>query len=253
MLERVEPEGRTANSIQLWRERSRRFADLCETAAATDSKNVLGQFSQEKSTRRGSGLARRFGETSPQGWGAEKEGVVKREGGSSAVLVVLAAPKAAGCSIVRQIAQTAPRGPPLAGRPTIKPIISKAIRAPPSAFAQGFCPLAVGHAGVVAFSRIGHPATGEFQDATILAQFVESGLKREECSCIRRRLACPHAEIMHDDLSTIDKIVEIVGPLLHHAASLGKILCMIIGGTNLVALVVGKLTLDPIGMTTQFV
>ncbi|MGA2795256.1 MAG: hypothetical protein ABSE69_17360 [Roseiarcus sp.] len=32
------------------------------------------------------------------------------------------------------------------------------------------------HAGAVAFSRTGNPATGEFQDAMILAQFGEVDL-----------------------------------------------------------------------------
>ena len=36
--------------------------------------------------------------------------------------------------------------------------------------------LAVEHAGAVAFSRAGDPATGEFQDAVILARFGEVDL-----------------------------------------------------------------------------
>jgi hypothetical protein len=36
--------------------------------------------------------------------------------------------------------------------------------------------LAIEHAGAVAFSRIGDPSTGEFQDAMILAQFGEVDL-----------------------------------------------------------------------------
>ena len=36
--------------------------------------------------------------------------------------------------------------------------------------------LAVEHAGALAFSRTGNPATGEFQDAVILAQFGEVDL-----------------------------------------------------------------------------
>ena len=36
--------------------------------------------------------------------------------------------------------------------------------------------LAGGHAGAVAFSRTGDPATGEFQDAVVLAQFGEADL-----------------------------------------------------------------------------
>jgi hypothetical protein len=36
--------------------------------------------------------------------------------------------------------------------------------------------LAAEHAGAIAFSRRGDPATGEFQDATILAQFGEVDL-----------------------------------------------------------------------------
>jgi hypothetical protein len=36
--------------------------------------------------------------------------------------------------------------------------------------------LALGHAGALAFSRTGNPATGEFQDAVILAQFGEVDL-----------------------------------------------------------------------------
>jgi hypothetical protein len=36
--------------------------------------------------------------------------------------------------------------------------------------------LAVGHAGALAFSRTGDPATGEFQDAVVLAQFGEVAL-----------------------------------------------------------------------------
>jgi hypothetical protein len=34
----------------------------------------------------------------------------------------------------------------------------------------------VGHAGALAFSRTGDPATGEFQDAVVLAQFGEVDL-----------------------------------------------------------------------------
>jgi hypothetical protein len=37
--------------------------------------------------------------------------------------------------------------------------------------------LAQDHAGAVAFSRMGDPATGEFQDATIIAQFGEVDLE----------------------------------------------------------------------------
>jgi hypothetical protein len=36
--------------------------------------------------------------------------------------------------------------------------------------------LAAGHAGALAFSRTGDPATGEFQDAVVLAQFGEVDL-----------------------------------------------------------------------------
>ena len=36
--------------------------------------------------------------------------------------------------------------------------------------------LALGHAGALAFSRTGNPATGEFQDAVILARFGEVDL-----------------------------------------------------------------------------
>jgi hypothetical protein len=36
--------------------------------------------------------------------------------------------------------------------------------------------LAVRHAGALAFSRTGDPATGEFQDAVVLAQFGEVDL-----------------------------------------------------------------------------
>ena len=36
--------------------------------------------------------------------------------------------------------------------------------------------LALEHAGTLAFSRTGNPATGEFQDAAILAQFGEVDL-----------------------------------------------------------------------------
>jgi hypothetical protein len=37
-------------------------------------------------------------------------------------------------------------------------------------------PRALEHAGALAFSRTGDPATGEFQDAVILARFGEVGL-----------------------------------------------------------------------------
>ena len=36
--------------------------------------------------------------------------------------------------------------------------------------------LAAGHVGALAFSRTGDPATGEFQDAVVLAQFGEVDL-----------------------------------------------------------------------------
>ena len=38
------------------------------------------------------------------------------------------------------------------------------------------CAFAVGHAGALAFSSTGDPATGEFQDAVVLAQFGEVDL-----------------------------------------------------------------------------
>jgi hypothetical protein len=60
-------------------------------------------------------------------------------------------------------------------------------------------------------------------------------------------------ELTNDDLSTIGKIVEIVSPLLHHATTLGEVLGVIVGGADLVALVMGKLAFDPIGMKTHFV
>ena len=41
---------------------------------------------------------------------------------------------------------------------------------------QGARSTVTGHAGSVAFSRTGDPATGEFEDAVILAQFGEVGL-----------------------------------------------------------------------------
>jgi hypothetical protein len=36
-------------------------------------------------------------------------------------------------------------------------------------------------------------------------------------------------ELANDDLSTIGKIVKIVGPLLHHALTLGKMRCPVVG------------------------
>lgn len=41
---------------------------------------------------------------------------------------------------------------------------------------QGARSSVTGHAGAVAFSRTGDPATGEFEDAVILAQFGEVDL-----------------------------------------------------------------------------
>jgi len=41
---------------------------------------------------------------------------------------------------------------------------------------RGARALAEGHAGALAFSRTGDPATGEFQDAVVLAQFGEVDL-----------------------------------------------------------------------------
>jgi len=54
--------------------------------------------------------------------------------------------------------------------------------------------------------------------------------------------------MMDDNLSVFGKIVETVRPLLHHAAALGEVLRVVVGGADLVALVMGKLAFDPIGM-----
>jgi hypothetical protein len=48
-------------------------------------------------------------------------------------------------------------------------------------------------------------------------------------------------ELTNDHLSTTGKIVEIVRPLLHHAPALGEVLRVVVGGTDLVAFVMGKL------------
>ena len=61
------------------------------------------------------------------------------------------------------------------------------------------------------------------------------------------------SKMMDDNLSVFGKIVEIVRPLLHHTPALGEVLRVVVGGANLVALVMGKLAFDPIGMKPHLV
>jgi len=61
------------------------------------------------------------------------------------------------------------------------------------------------------------------------------------------------SKMMDDNLSVFGKIVETVRPLLHHAAALGEVLRVVVGGADFVAFVMGKLAFDPIGMKPHFV
>jgi hypothetical protein len=61
------------------------------------------------------------------------------------------------------------------------------------------------------------------------------------------------SKTMDDNLSAFGKIVEIVRPLLHHAPALGEVLSVIVSGANVVALVMGKLAFDPIGVKSHLV
>jgi len=61
------------------------------------------------------------------------------------------------------------------------------------------------------------------------------------------------SKLMDDNLSVFGKIVKIVRPLLHHAPTLGQVLRVVVGGADLIAFVMGKLALDPIGMEPHFV
>ena len=61
------------------------------------------------------------------------------------------------------------------------------------------------------------------------------------------------SKMMDDNLSVFGKIVEIVRPLLHHTPALGKVLSVIVCSADFVALVMGKLAFDPIGMEPHFV
>ena len=56
------------------------------------------------------------------------------------------------------------------------------------------------------------------------------------------------SKMTDDNLSVFGEIVETVRPLLHHAAALGEVLRVVIGGADFVAFVMGKLGFDPIGM-----
>src|SRR5437016_4292358 len=61
------------------------------------------------------------------------------------------------------------------------------------------------------------------------------------------------SKMMDDHLSVFGKIVETVRPLLHHAAALGEVLRVVVGGADFVAFVMGKLAFDPIGMKAHVV
>ena len=61
------------------------------------------------------------------------------------------------------------------------------------------------------------------------------------------------SKMMDDNLSVFGKIVETVRPLLHHAPALGEVLGVVVGGADLVALVMRKLAFDPIGMKAHVV
>jgi hypothetical protein len=58
---------------------------------------------------------------------------------------------------------------------------------------------------------------------------------------------------MDDNLSVVGEIVEIVSPLLHHFPPLGEVLRVVVGGADLVALVMCKLAFDPIGVKSHLV
>jgi hypothetical protein len=51
------------------------------------------------------------------------------------------------------------------------------------------------------------------------------------------------SELMDDDFAAFGEIVEIVRPLLHHAPPLGKVSSVIVGGADLVALVMDEIRL----------
>jgi hypothetical protein len=61
------------------------------------------------------------------------------------------------------------------------------------------------------------------------------------------------SKMMDDNLWVFGKIIEIVRPLLHHAPAFGQVLRVVVGGTDLVAFVMGKLAFDPIGVKSHLV
>jgi hypothetical protein len=62
---------------------------------------------------------------------------------------------------------------------------------------------------------------------------------------IRDKWLLGASKTVDDDLIAFGKIVEIVRPLLHHATSLEEVLGVIVGGADLVALVVrGRCTMQ---------
>jgi hypothetical protein len=63
-------------------------------------------------------------------------------------------------------------------------------------------------------------------------------------------LPCP---LERNDFARLGWAIQIIGPMLHHPATLRKIIGMIVSCANLIALVVSQLPLDPIRFKSHFV